>query len=286
MSIVINIKRKNSWKNKKWPNCSYFSIFDGHGGNACADFLMDNLHRIILEHPAFPEDVPKAISEGCVQAENEFTKFALRQTNVDRSGSCALILILVDNRAYVGNVGDSRAVLSERRGKGSTALSRDHKPDDPAEMERIVKAGGTVSKSGGLNTKFLPPSVLARMGELPFRLYPGGLSVSRSFGDVTAKEAQFGGNPNVLIAKPDITMFKIDADVDYIVMACDGIYDKFTSKKLCESVSRFIEEKKAVDSLEAKLKLCEATVDHILNESLKKMSYDNLTSIFINFNSF
>jgi len=36
----------------------------------------------------------------------------------------------------------------------------------------------------------------------PFRLLPGKLSVSRSFGDIEAKIEKYGGNPKVLIAKP------------------------------------------------------------------------------------
>ena len=27
-----------------WPKCSFFGIYDGHGGALCADFLRDNLH--------------------------------------------------------------------------------------------------------------------------------------------------------------------------------------------------------------------------------------------------
>jgi serine/threonine protein phosphatase PrpC len=29
---------------REWPKCSFFAIYDGHGGNMCADFLKDNLH--------------------------------------------------------------------------------------------------------------------------------------------------------------------------------------------------------------------------------------------------
>ena len=43
----------------------------------------------------------------------------------------------------------------------------------------------------------------------PHRILPGRLSVSRSFGDITAKLTSKGGNPNVLIAEPVIKSFKI-----------------------------------------------------------------------------
>ena len=33
---------------KPWPKCSFFAIYDGHGGSNCADFLKDHLHTIII----------------------------------------------------------------------------------------------------------------------------------------------------------------------------------------------------------------------------------------------
>jgi len=221
VSIVINIKRKTDWKAPRWPNCSYFSVFDGHGGALCADFLKDNLHKLILENPNFPDNPVAAIEEGCAQAEHDFCKFALRQTNIEKSGSCGLVILLVDDKAYIGNVGDSRAIVSELSGKMSVNLSKDHKPEEAREKERIERAGGKVMKNNYLETyKFLMPMLNTRLNELPFRLYPGGLSVSRSFGDITAKDVALGGNPQVLIAKPDIFVYTIEKKTDFIFIGC------------------------------------------------------------------
>lgn len=30
-----------------WPKCSFFGIYDGHGGNQCAEFLRDYLHQFV-----------------------------------------------------------------------------------------------------------------------------------------------------------------------------------------------------------------------------------------------
>lgn len=224
VSIVINIKRKADWKAQRWPNCSYFSIFDGHGGALCADFLKDNLHKLILESPHFPENPIAAIEQGCAQAEHDFSKFALKQTNIEKSGSCGLILLIIDEKVYIGNVGDSRAIASEFGGKVYLNLTKDHKPESPSEKERIEKAGGKVMKNNYLDTyKFLMPMLNNRLNELPFRLYPGGLSVSRSFGDLTAKDVQLGGNPNVLIAKPDVFIYTVEKKTDFIFIGCELI---------------------------------------------------------------
>ena len=38
----------------------------------------------------------------------------------------------------------------------------------------------------------------------PFRVAPGRLSVSRTFGDIEAKLPEMGGLPNVVICDPEI----------------------------------------------------------------------------------
>ena len=224
VSIVINVKPKLEWKGRRWPNCSYFSVFDGHGGSLCADFLKDNLHKMILENKHFPDNTALAIQMGFAQAEHEFCKFALKQTNIEKSGSCAVVLLIVDEKVYIGNVGDSRAIVSELRGQLASNLTRDHKPNDARERERIESSGGKVMRNNYLdNYKFLTPMLSNRLNELPFRVYPGGLSVSRSFGDVASKEVQLGGNPNALIAKPDIYVYSIDKRTDFIFVGCSII---------------------------------------------------------------
>jgi serine/threonine protein phosphatase PrpC len=46
VAIILNImKPKHKEINESsWPKCSFFGVYDGHGGNVCADFLRDYLH--------------------------------------------------------------------------------------------------------------------------------------------------------------------------------------------------------------------------------------------------
>jgi len=60
--------------------------------------------------------------------------------------------------------------------------------------------------------------------------------VARTFGDPEAKIAALGGNPNVVIAKPEIRSFMIKSEHDFIVLGCDGIFDKMSNLETSMSV--------------------------------------------------
>lgn len=51
---------------------------------------------------------------------------------------------MTEGTVYVANVGDSRAIISCNYGTVAESISRDHKPSDPLEQQRITAAGGKV----------------------------------------------------------------------------------------------------------------------------------------------
>lgn len=66
--------------------------------------------------------------------------------------------------------------------------------------------------------------------------------MSRTFGDIEAKREKFGGNPNVVIAVPDIKEFTIDDKMDFLLLGCDGIFDKISNAEVIKQ--SFIAAKK------------------------------------------
>jgi protein phosphatase PTC2/3 len=63
---------------------------------------------------------------------------------VDKSGSCGIITFFYGKECYISNVGDSRAIMSSRRGKLIRELSMDHKASEEFEQKRIIEAGGRI----------------------------------------------------------------------------------------------------------------------------------------------
>lgn len=75
VSIITNLlppKQRSDINPDHWPRCSFFAIYDGHGGNYCADYLRDNLHNFVTMEPCFPQDPKQAIINGFKKAEDTF----------------------------------------------------------------------------------------------------------------------------------------------------------------------------------------------------------------------
>lgn len=71
---------------------------------------------------------------------------------IDRSGSCAIIVLIVGDMCYVANVGDSRALMSVDGGEKILLLSKDHKPEEDGERTRIEENGGRIYQ----NSNYIP----------------------------------------------------------------------------------------------------------------------------------
>ncbi|RZC56664.1 hypothetical protein C5167_015510 [Papaver somniferum] len=118
------------------------------------------------------------------------------------AGSTASTAILVGDRLLVANVGDSRAVIC--RGGNAIAVSRDHKPDQTDERQRIEDAGGFVMWAGTW-----------RVG--------GVLAVSRAFGDRLLKQ--------YVVADPEIQEEVVDSSLEFLILASDGLWDVVTNEE-------------------------------------------------------
>jgi serine/threonine protein phosphatase PrpC len=55
--------------------------------------------------------------------------------------------MIINDTAFVINVGDSRCIMSLDSGSSVAVLSRDHKPDDEQEKIRIQAAGGKIYRT-------------------------------------------------------------------------------------------------------------------------------------------
>ena len=122
----------------------------------------------------------------------------------------------------------------------------------------------------------------------PHRVFPGRLSVSRTFGDIEAKLPKLDGNPGVVIAEPDIVAFKIRNNYDFVFLACDGVFDKLSNKDVVHLVWQNLQTQKGMDEKEKRdvHRQSGKAVDAVLKTSALRKSCDNITAVLIAFDNF
>lgn len=239
---------------------SYFGVFDGHGGAGCADYLAENLHEYFFTSLSKESDITKSLKNSFSLAEKTFFS-SFFKSNYESSGSCALTCVLYGGNLYLANVGDSRAILGSQNGQFVYQLTVDHKPSNKREKNRIEMAGGKIISSNEMGVS---------------RIFPGKLSLTRAFGDFSAKVKSLGGNPDVLIAKPEIFIYPLSKDYDYVLLASDGVYDVLSNEEVNNVVWEALEGP-GKDIHEKAGNACKAVID----QAMKKNSTDNVTCIIV-----
>ncbi|KAL4479202.1 hypothetical protein ABPG72_011414 [Tetrahymena utriculariae] len=282
VSIILNmVKPQEKSHVADWPNISFFAIYDGHGGAQCADFLRDQLHFYIIKDEEFPKNPQRAIHNGFVKAEDAFIKITESQIPLDKSGSCAIVVMLINEQIYVANLGDSRAVLSQNNGQKAIGLTVDHKPNHPDEEKRIIMNGGKIYQS---QIPTMQPKQYPQFVKGPHRVLPGRLAVSRTLGDIEAKLKKYGGNSKVILCEPEITQFQLSQEHDFIMLGCDGIFDKLTNNQSIDFIWDCMREQFRKKEMRQSLHdYIGEGIEYLIKQTLIHKSFDNLTVVIICF---
>ncbi|CAN0872339.1 Probable protein phosphatase 2C 60 [Linum grandiflorum] len=277
---------------------SFFGVYDGHGGKVVAKFCAKFLHQQVRKHEAYVAgDIGTSLQKSflrmdeLMRGQRGWRELAVLGDKINKlsgmiegliwspkggenseqhdnwafeegphsdfsgptSGSTACVAVIRNNQLVVANAGDSRCVIS-RKGQAYN-LSRDHKPDLEAEKERILKAGGFIH-AGRIN---------------------GSLNLARAIGDMEFKQNKFlPAEKQIVTADPDINTVELCEDDDFLVLACDGIWDCMSSQQLVD----FIHEQ-----LHSETKLS-AVVERVLDRCLAPSTAggegcDNMTMILV-----
>ncbi|KAH9603789.1 hypothetical protein KSS87_018815 [Heliosperma pusillum] len=271
---------------------SFFAVYDGHGGKAVAKFCAKFLHKELLTDEAYKagdlsnsirrvflrmdemmrsntkwrevlkDDVGKDASfddeihfkSGGREGMPNGTSKEEADSDIEEpsSGCTACALLIRENKLLVANAGDSRCVMS--KGGQALELSKDHKPDLEVEQERILKAGGFIH-AGRVN---------------------GCLNLARAIGDMEFKRNKvLPAEEQIVTANPDISTVELSDDVEFIAIACDGIWDCMSSQQLVDFVKEQLKSQSKLSSI------CEMVFDKCLAPSSGGEGCDNMTMILV-----
>ena len=298
VSVCSLVKKPSSSKMKTWPKISYFAIFDGHGGEECSEFLKNNYMNYLVENANFPFDIKLSMIESFQKIEDDFFKLKCKDNleDSDKSGSCALVSVIFDNKIYIANIGDSRAIMSIGGGTKVRQLTADQKPDNIKEFERALKNGSKIYLDDNddpdrdeSKIEFIKDKAeLEKMKEIKenskeekiFRVYPSDLAVMRTVGDIKAKKKEFGGIPGTIINVPEVYIFDINSSDDFIVMGCDGIFDDLSNQEIVNAAWTVFKHRATEKNYDIH-ELTQEACDLVIKFGLEKQTTDNLSCIII-----
>lgn len=244
-----------------------YGVFDGHSGEELAEFSSQHLTSTLTEairdvrernarglHThCSDKDIVHALKDTVQKldtaARNEMPKSS--------AGTTACIVYMTPTSIITLNVGDSRAILRVGASKDSEDvktlnLSRDHKPGDSDEMDRIMQCGGFVT--------------VPERGDGVHRVM-GRLSLSRALGDWDMRPW--------VSATPDVTIQPRSSRDDFVVLATDGVWDVMTSAEVANALKRYFNEGKRPYQ----------ALDGLLRECRRRGSGDNITIVLVDMTS-
>lgn len=246
---------------KDW---SFFAVFDGHAGARASAVCSDQLMNHIITNGDFQkmdvksgtetqpsmEAIKSAIKNGFLNMDEKLRLMPEVVSGQDKSGSTAVGVIISPDHIFFANCGDSRAVLSS--GGKCKFSTTDHKPVNPIEKERIEKAGGSV--------------MIQRVN--------GSLAVSRALGDFEYKNVEGMGPCEQLVSpEPEIFVQDRSPEDEFLVLACDGIWDVMSNEELCDFVRNRLQITASMESI----------CNQVIDTCLYKGSRDNMSIVIVTF---
>jgi len=230
---------------------AYLGLYDGHGGRDMVDYLEHGLNYHVAQELHCEDDasVEQRLERAFLMAD-----IHSKQLGVSTSGATVAICLIKKSRnsnqitLHCANAGDARIVLGHKR--KATRLTKDHRPDDPEEVQRIENAGGFIFKGRVV----------------------GVLAITRSLGDHCMK--------SFVIAEPYCSTNTIELEESHqndkrddhddsstpsmVICACDGLWDVIKDQEAVDFCIKYQHERHNI-------------AEHLVNEAMRKGSTDNIS---------
>ncbi|KAL1137164.1 hypothetical protein V6Z11_A12G288900 [Gossypium hirsutum] len=238
----------------------FYGVYDGHGGSGVAEECKERLHKVLVEEIVVEEggngiDWGRTMKRSFEKMDEEVSRGRLGEEMV---GSTAVVAVVGNGKVVVANCGDSRAVLS--RGGVAVALSFDHKPERPDELERVEAAGGRVINWNGHRVL-------------------GVLATSRSIGDGYLKP--------FVICKPEVNIRELTDGDEFLILASDGLWDVVSNKVACQVVRKCLNSRvrrKSIAIVDGNRNRAAGAAAVLVELAMARGSKDNISVIVVELN--
>ncbi|ESQ54478.1 hypothetical protein EUTSA_v10025423mg [Eutrema salsugineum] len=226
-------------------NFSFAAVFDGHAGSSSVQFLREELYKecvgalqvgSLLSGGDFAA-IKEALIKAFESVDQNLLKWLETNGEEDESGSTATVMLIRNDISFIAHIGDSCAVLS-RSGK-IEELTDSHRPYGSSkaaiqEVKRIKDAGGWI-----VNGRICGDIAVSRaFGDIRFKtkkneMLKKGVNEGR-WSEKFVSRIDFKGD--MVVATPDIYQVPLTSDVEFIILASDGLWDYMKSSDVVSFV--------------------------------------------------
>ena len=148
------------------------------------------------------------------------------KVDIEFSGTTLCSGLLVGNKLYLANIGDSKMVLGVFNNKGNTwkgkQISNTHEPSSPNENKRIIQSNGRIDR---LKNEYGDEFGELRVFEKDLESMKPGLAMTRSIGDEFALKIG-------VIYEPELLVYELGDEHRIIVVGSDGLWKYMTNDEV------------------------------------------------------
>ena len=206
------------------PKVKFFAIYNGHGcsGLHVAGIFKKYMRIKLIEDKNIISKF-KEIKEVKIYFTEFFNsfqnKFPKDNPEYHFSGVCVIIVLIINNKMFVINLGDSRCILGQKNEKEKKykLITIEHLITRDDEKKRICENGGEMKENNGMimiytkNDKCL------------------GINISRSLGDICGHEIGVS-------CEPDVFEKELNNEDCFIVIGNNGIWNIMKNNEIIEFI--------------------------------------------------
>eukprot|EP00249_Psilotum_nudum_P018352 c26762_g3_i1 orf=392-1549(+) len=212
---------------------TYIGVYDGHGGPEASRFIASHLFPKIRKFTREKGGMSSEVLKKAFRAtEEEFAELVDKtwrsKPGIAAVGSCCLAGVISGSMLYVGNLGDSRAVLASLDKKNRRLVAKRLSADHNANNEEVREE---------LKAQHPDDSNIVVITQGIWRV-KGIIQVSRSIGDVYLKKPELNRDPlfmhigspvslqrPVLTAEPSTLEHMLKPHDRFLIFASDGLWE-------------------------------------------------------------
>uniref|UniRef100_A0A0N4ZNE4 PPM-type phosphatase domain-containing protein n=1 Tax=Parastrongyloides trichosuri TaxID=131310 RepID=A0A0N4ZNE4_PARTI len=270
----------------------FAGVYDGHGGDEASKYTRQHLLENIKVENGFlsynDKEFLEAIRNGFLKThkemELEHVNWKKHQNGYNSTaGTTVTIMFIRNGKLYIGHAGDS-AIFIIKKGEDRNDLSvkmatKEHKPNDKMELERINCSGGKVIRKNNCHRVVWQRSQTAHLldsrfatTDIPF------LAIARALGDFWS----YNYSTNQYVVSPDPDCFTIDIDDDFMgfILCSDGVTGTLSENELSKLIKNVKDNHKKNNSGDDYNNYARLIVDQAISPISFTRS-DNTTAIAI-----